>query len=63
MNMESNDGMVLTGGNQRIQRKTCPSATLCTTKISLTDVGVNLDLLSERPATNHLSHGMALVAP
>jgi hypothetical protein len=37
--------------------KTCPSATLSTTNLSWTDLG----LCGERLATNHLNYGMALI--
>jgi hypothetical protein len=55
MSMESNDGMILTGVNQRTWRKTCPSATLSTTNPTWT----NLALSSEKLITNHMSHVMA----
>jgi hypothetical protein len=57
--MESNGGMILTGENQRIRRKTCPSATLSTTNPTWIDSGSNLSLRGERLATNDLSHGTA----
>jgi hypothetical protein len=47
--------------NQRIQRKSCPNATLSTTNPTWTDKGANLDFHSERPATNRLSHGTAIL--
>jgi hypothetical protein len=37
----SSSGMILTEENRRIRRKTCPSATLSTTKPIQTDLGVN----------------------
>jgi hypothetical protein len=46
--------------NQRTWRKTCPSATLSTTKPTWIDSGANLGLHSERPVINRPSHGMAL---
>jgi hypothetical protein len=46
-------GMILTGEDQRTQRKACPSATLSTTNHMWTE----LDLHSVRPATDHLSYG------
>jgi hypothetical protein len=60
MSMESHGRMILmTGENQRTWRKTCPSSTLSTTNPTWIDLGVNPGLHIERPATNHLSHGMA----
>jgi hypothetical protein len=53
MSMESHGGIILTG-------KSCPNVT-STTNITWTDPGTNLDLHGERPATNRLSHGMALL--
>jgi len=44
--------MILKGQNQSTSRKTRPQATLST---------VNVDLCGERPATNHLNQGMALI--
>jgi hypothetical protein len=44
-------------GNRRTRRKTCPSATLCTTNPTRTDLGENPHLRGEKPATNHLSYG------
>jgi hypothetical protein len=57
--MESQDGMILTGENQRAWRKTCPNAALSTTNPAWTDLYVNLGLHSDRLSTNRLSHGMA----
>jgi hypothetical protein len=34
-------GMILTGGNRRTRRKTCPSATLSTTNPTWTNLGAN----------------------
>jgi hypothetical protein len=59
MSLESDGGMILTGGNQRTRRKTCPSATLSTTDPTWIDPGVNPGLRGERPAANDLSHGTA----
>jgi hypothetical protein len=53
-------GMILTGKNRRTLRKTCPSATLSTTNLTCIDPGANPGLRGEKPATNDLSHGMAL---
>jgi hypothetical protein len=39
--------------------QTHPTATLSTTNPTRTDLGVNLGLHGEKPATNRLSHGMA----
>jgi hypothetical protein len=47
-------------GKPTTRRKTCPSATLSTTKATWTDPGSNPGLRSGRPATNRLSHGTAL---
>jgi hypothetical protein len=52
--------MKLTGENRRTREKTCPSATLSTTKPTWTDPGSNPGLRDERQATNILSHGTAL---
>jgi hypothetical protein len=60
VSLESDGGMILTGENRRTRRKTCPSATLSTTNPTWIDPGANPGLRGERPATNHLSHGMAL---
>jgi hypothetical protein len=53
--------MKLTGENRSDRGKTCPSATLSTTNPTWTDPGSNPGLRGERPATNRLSHGTALV--
>jgi hypothetical protein len=50
-------GMILTGKNCKTIRKTCPSATLSIIYATWTDT----DLCGERPATNHLSYGTALI--
>jgi hypothetical protein len=52
--------MILAGENQRTQRKTCPSATLSTTNHTWIDLGANLGLHDERPATNRLCNGTAI---
>jgi hypothetical protein len=39
--------------------KICPSATLSTTNLTVTDPGTNLDLRGEKSATNRLSHRTA----
>jgi hypothetical protein len=53
--------MKITGENRSTREKTCPSATLSTTNPTLTDPGSIPGLRGERPATNRLSHGTALV--
>jgi hypothetical protein len=53
--------MIMAAENRRTQRKTCPSATLSTTNPTWIDPGANPGLHGERAATNHLSHGMALI--
>jgi hypothetical protein len=53
--------MKLTGENRRTRGKTCPSATLSTTYPTWTDPGLNRGLRGERPATNRLSQGTALI--
>jgi hypothetical protein len=53
--------MILAGENRRTQRKTCPSATLSARNPTWTDPATNLDLCSERPVTNHLSHDIAYI--
>jgi len=42
------------------QRKTCPHTTLSTTNPIQTGMELNLGQCGDRPANNHLSHGMAL---
>jgi hypothetical protein len=59
MSLESDGGMILTGENLRIRRKTCPSATLSTTNPTWINQGANPGLRGERPATNDLNHGTA----
>jgi hypothetical protein len=59
MCLESDGGMILTGENRRTRRKTCPSATLSINPTWI-DLGANLGLRGERPATNDLSHATAL---
>jgi hypothetical protein len=53
--------MTLTRENRRTWRKVCSSASLSTTNTTWTDPCASLDLCSERPATNRLSHGTAFV--
>jgi hypothetical protein len=59
MSLESDGGM--TGENRRTRIKTCPSATLSTTNPTCIEPGANTGLCGERPATNDLSHGTALL--
>jgi hypothetical protein len=58
--MGINDGMILTGENERTRRKACPNVTLSTDP-TCNDPDANPELRSERPATNRLSHGMAKI--
>jgi hypothetical protein len=53
--------MKLTGENRSARGQICPSATLSTTNLTLTDPGSNPGLRGGRPATNRLSHGTAQV--
>jgi hypothetical protein len=57
----SSGGMILTGENRRTRRKTCPSVTLSTTNLTWAALGANMGLRREKPATNRLSHGPALL--
>jgi hypothetical protein len=59
MSVESDGGMILTGGNRRNRRETCPSATLSTKNPTWIDPGANLGIRGEKPAANRLSHGTA----
>jgi hypothetical protein len=52
--------MKLTGKNEVLGGKTCPSATLSTTNPTWTDLGSNSGLRGERQATKRLSYGTAL---
>jgi hypothetical protein len=52
--------MKLTWENRSTRGKTCPSATLSTTKPTWTDPGPNPGLRGDRPTTNRLSHGTVL---
>lgn len=52
--------MTMTGQNPSILRKTCPTATLSTKNSTLTALGLNSGLYSERPGTNCLSHAFFL---
>jgi hypothetical protein len=55
------DGMIQTSENEAL-RQTCPSATLSITNSTWTGLGLNPGLHDTRLATNHLSHGMALLS-
>jgi hypothetical protein len=57
--MENRGGMILTEENRRTEGKTCHSAILSTTNPAWADPRANPALRGERPATNHLSYGMA----
>jgi hypothetical protein len=59
MSLGSDGGMILTGDNRRILRKTCPSATLSTTNPTWIVPGANPGLRDERHATDDLSHDTA----
>jgi len=48
-------------GYRSAVRKTCHSATLCTTNVKWADLGSNQDLRGVSPASNRLSHGTASV--
>jgi hypothetical protein len=50
----STDGKVLTGEHRSTQRKTCPSAILCTINLTRIGLGSNQGLCFERPMTDHL---------
>jgi hypothetical protein len=54
--------MKLTGQNRSTLGKTYPSVTLSTINPTWSDPGSSPDLRGERPATNRLSHGTALVS-
>jgi hypothetical protein len=54
--------MKLTEENRSTPGKTFPNATFSTTNPTWTDPGSNPCLRGERPATNRLSHGTALLA-
>jgi hypothetical protein len=53
-------GMKNWKGKPKYSEKTCPSATLCTTKTTRLDLGSNQGRRGEKPATNRLSYGAAL---
>ena len=52
--------MGLTWENRSTRRKTCPNATLSTTNLTWTNPASNPGLRGYRPATNRLSHDMAV---
>jgi hypothetical protein len=60
MNMEQwwND---IFAGETEVLGENLPSATLSTTNLSWIDPGANPGLRGERPATNRLSHGTAIL--
>jgi hypothetical protein len=60
MSMDSHGGMILRENDQRIRRKTCPSATLSTINPTWTDSVTNPGLRSERPVSICLNHGMII---
>jgi membrane-bound lytic murein transglycosylase MltF len=47
------------GKQKDYEKKTCPSAALSTTNPTWTDLGVNLEVCGEKPATNRLRYGTA----
>jgi hypothetical protein len=47
-------------GNQSTRRKNCPIAALSITYPTCTDLELKLSLRDKRPATNRLSHDIAL---
>jgi hypothetical protein len=49
--------MILTGQNRITPTEICPSATLSTTYLTWTEVGTNVCLLDDRPATKRLRRG------
>jgi hypothetical protein len=51
--------MMLTGETRNTRRKPCPSATLSTTNLTCTDLGLNLSLRSESLVNIRLCHGTA----
>ena len=52
--------MILTGENRSTGRSICRTATWSTTNFTRTDLGSNLCLRCEWPATDRLSHGPVL---
>jgi hypothetical protein len=56
--VENYSGMILTGEDRR---KTYPSATLVATNPKGNDLGANLGLHGDRPVTNCLRYGTAIV--
>jgi hypothetical protein len=59
---ESHRGMSLTGETQRIRKETCHSTTLSTAHLAWNEPGTKLGFRVERPTTNHLSFGRALLS-
>jgi hypothetical protein len=62
MSIYGHGGMISTGENRIIRRKTCPSAILSATNPAWTEPGANLGFRREdQRLTNHLSHGTAFL--
>jgi hypothetical protein len=58
----SSGRMAPTGNNGNNCTKTRPSATLTTTHLTRTVLGLNTTLRGERPATDRVSHGSAVIS-
>jgi hypothetical protein len=54
--MENDGGMILTGETGRTRRKTCPSATLSTTNLTLIDPVANPGLRGEMQVKVTVTH-------
>jgi hypothetical protein len=54
--------MAPTGNNGSTCTETCASATLSSTDLTWTVLGLNMTLRTERPATDRLSHGSAVIS-
>jgi len=52
---------LLTGENRSTRKKACPSAALCSTNLTRTDLELNPGHRGYRPAANRLSHGTTKV--
>jgi hypothetical protein len=50
------------GKPKNLEKKTCTSATSSTTNLTWIYPGANQGLRGERPATNDMSHGTALIS-
>jgi hypothetical protein len=59
--MSSFGGMILTGENRSSRRKEKPVSVFSTSLI-WTGLGLKPALCDDRPATNRLTHGMALIS-